>query len=442
MVCVFFLFHLTIGDSIITSPPKLWGHKSNVRTNGQIILSGGTNTHASDTIALLSAPTQLQCQLANTQTDCTNIPDCQACISSNNTDFIGCYNTSNPLSLSACNSSNGMFVPNANSACDLQFSCSRFKTCGECLSVDLAISMGCLWCECNERCVDTQQDCACGGARSVSNSSTPDVCYLEVCKLPSCKECTNHSHCQWLSIEIQRQPTNVNVIIVSRNPIKWGCYDQGIFDIIVKKLPQHANNSLEVCPLSCNQHTSCSTCVVAYSPSGGQLMCVWSSYQRECMTVDTIPLLCAEGQCGAIVSTVEQCPQPCSELTTCDTCLQDSQCLWLYDPLSHDISCVDVTEELVLNETFEIFYFECPICSSNCSIQGVCLPNLTCACDMGYIGSDCSVECLCNGHSYCANDTEAGRRDCLQCLHNTQVTLYMYVHVMHACTYCTVYVPN
>ena len=62
-----------------------------------------------------------------------------------------------------------------------------------------------------------------------------------------------------------------------------------------------------------------------------------------------------------------------------------------------------------------------PVCTNDCSGHGECVAPGNCSCDLGYIADDCGIECLCNGHSDCKNETEAGRRECLECLHNTQV---------------------
>ena len=82
-----------------------------------------------------------------------------------------------------------------------------------------------------------------------------------------------------------------------------------------------------------------------------------------------------------------------------------------------------------------------PVCIGNCSNHGVCiLPNV-CQCDLGYVGryywqlfnisskiclytyvgETCSVQCECNGHSDCVDDSIDGRAICIECLHNTQV---------------------
>ena len=80
-----------------------------------------------------------------------------------------------------------------------------------------------------------------------------------------------------------------------------------------------------------------------------------------------------------------------------------------------------------------------PICIGNCSNHGVCTSPHTCQCDLGYTGrnytgshlisvfcitgENCSVQCECNGHSNCVDDTVIGRATCLECLHNTQVVI-------------------
>ena len=57
-------------------------------------------------------------------------------------------------------------------------------------------------------------------------------------------------------------------------------------------------------------------------------------------------------------------------------------------------------------------------CFEDC-IHGKCSdgPDYKCICDLGWTGSDCSVDCGCHGHSQCEL---AGPGSCDQCQENTQ----------------------
>jgi multipile epidermal growth factor-like domains protein 8 len=56
-------------------------------------------------------------------------------------------------------------------------------------------------------------------------------------------------------------------------------------------------------------------------------------------------------------------------------------------------------------------------CNETC-INGICsnYPDYTCLCDLGWTGSDCSVNCGCNNHSTCRNGTKL----CDECKDNTE----------------------
>lgn len=59
-----------------------------------------------------------------------------------------------------------------------------------------------------------------------------------------------------------------------------------------------------------------------------------------------------------------------------------------------------------------------PVCHQGC-VKGSCVKPEHCQCDFGYVGKNCSVECLCNKHSNCKSVTETST--CLKCENNTTV---------------------
>ncbi|KAG0725000.1 Multiple epidermal growth factor-like domains protein 8 [Chionoecetes opilio] len=58
-----------------------------------------------------------------------------------------------------------------------------------------------------------------------------------------------------------------------------------------------------------------------------------------------------------------------------------------------------------------------PLCSQGC-LKGTCVRPNTCECNFGYVGANCSTECLCNGHSDCAGPLHL--TTCLHCHNNTR----------------------
>lgn len=57
-----------------------------------------------------------------------------------------------------------------------------------------------------------------------------------------------------------------------------------------------------------------------------------------------------------------------------------------------------------------------PVCLQGC-VRGQCIEPNVCLCDFGYVGSNCSIQCQCNGHSDCKSPDQLDT--CLDCRNNT-----------------------
>lgn len=57
-----------------------------------------------------------------------------------------------------------------------------------------------------------------------------------------------------------------------------------------------------------------------------------------------------------------------------------------------------------------------PVCTQGC-VRGKCIEPDLCLCDFGYVGSNCSIQCQCNGHSNCAGPDQLDT--CIRCHNNT-----------------------
>lgn len=51
-------------------------------------------------------------------------------------------------------------------------------------------------------------------------------------------------------------------------------------------------------------------------------------------------------------------------------------------------------------------------------VRGECIKPDVCRCGFGYVGSNCTIQCECNGHSDCAGPDRL--TECLSCQNNTQ----------------------
>ena len=67
-----------------------------------------------------------------------------------------------------------------------------------------------------------------------------------------------------------------------------------------------------------------------------------------------------------------------------------------------------------------------PVCPQGC-VYGRCTAPNTCTCNFGYVGTDCSLHCQCNGHSECEGPDQLSK--CLHCHNNTMVS-----HMLYACS--------
>lgn len=66
-----------------------------------------------------------------------------------------------------------------------------------------------------------------------------------------------------------------------------------------------------------------------------------------------------------------------------------------------------------------------PECHQGC-VHGRCVSPDVCECDFGWVGNNCSVQCLCNQHSNCQSVSQ--RKVCLECHNNTQVSQHSLTH--------------
>jgi len=103
-------------------------------------------------------------------------------------------------------------------------------------------------------------------------------------------------------------------------------------------------------------------------------------------------------------------------------CPQENECMNGHHSCdSTSEQCIDLDEgyRCQCREGYERSDTSCiPICSEGC-IHGTCKEPGKCVCNFGYVGTNCSFQCDCNGHSDCAGVDRLD--DCLDCKNNTMV---------------------
>ena len=72
------------------------------------------------------------------------------------------------------------------------------------------------------------------------------------------------------------------------------------------------------------------------------------------------------------------------------------------------------------NFAFELFLIKLLIIILGC-VRGKCIQPNKCECDFGYVGSNCSIQCQCNGHAQCESPDKLDK--CLDCQNNTMVSI-------------------
>ena len=380
--------------------PVRWGHVAVTNGRQQVILMGGMDGQPVDSINILHNANSL-CSLARTLSHCQIISDCIACINMTDSSLIACCPEAN-FSSETCQHQGGKPGENLLANSTINTNCASFTTCDACWRTDQARHLGCVWCVCenSSTCIPSS-DCSCNHG----NGSSLELCLLDACRYPSCENCLDDSSCSWLQHGIN------NATSVEDEFLEAGCYLTNITTEL------NTSTSIGTCPVPCNSWRSCGECVVSDSPLVGVSTCVWSTSSDVCMSQHNVPLLCAGGKCGAMATSPSQCLPTCAQRLSCQHCQTLPQCRWRAGGPGLD-ECVDIADSgQVQIENVP----ECPSCARSCSEHGHCLPTGHCECDLGYVGETCDVLCECNGHSYCANATEEGRKVCVQCQHNRQV---------------------
>ncbi|XP_062823192.1 multiple epidermal growth factor-like domains protein 8 [Anolis carolinensis] len=431
---------------------------------GRLFLSGGFDGVALGRMLSLSLPADPCLVFPSRQACNASSASCAwchgACLSADAADRQGCS-----LGSSSC-------FPTPRSADE----CRRLKTCSECLSQHpraMAHSLGipavpqCKWCtNCPEgACIGSAGSCTSENDCRINQREifVASNCSEISCEASDCAKCTASGKCMWTR---QFKRTGETRRILSVQPTyDWTCFSHSLLN--VSPMPVESSPPL-ACPTPCHNHSTCAECLSSKGADGGWQQCVWSVSLQQCMSPTYLPMRCAAGMCGRVLSGSESCAPSCARFQQCALCIQQPRCGWCglraengkgrcmeggrsgprpglaescgpkadwaFMSCAPENECLnghhDCNETQNCSDLPQGYQCTCkngytldnatglcrPVCEQGC-VNGTCAEPNACHCHFGYVGRNCSVECQCNKHSNCLG-VEA-QDQCLQCHNNT-----------------------
>ena len=325
-----------------------------------------------------------------------------------------------------------------------QRNCSSFDRCDECQAKwPNEEESSCSW---SKKCV-----------ASSNQTKTVDQCSKENCFAIDCEACRTKVGCTWAETGsifqcVPGENSDQNDLCAPKcssffecstclsssaseggfNECVWsvkkGCFSPaykavlctgGLCGLVLSK------NTSDYCPIKdCNNHTVCKNCLK-------NVQCGWCSIGD-----DSGDGVCVEGNlenpedkdgrkllevCDKTFETLKNVTVHSDFIWNFLTCPEENECL------NQHHSCNNVSEKCIDAS----IGFECqcadgyeandnegclPICPLGC-VHGRCFEPGKCQCDFGYVGSNCSIQCLCSGHSNCLGPDKL--TDCVECMNHT-----------------------
>lgn len=409
-----------------------------------IYLVGGLDNVALGDVTAIKLPHDL-CSLWQRKEKCRSFLGCSFCsvMKPDKKVTNHCYSSSKSFKES-CDYYNGTLITNNGVVCDYKWfsrrNCEHFKTCEECLAKWPSYSQEepvCKWCsDCsNKRCIFINQTC--GEDNKCKKLMHIDQCSNDSQLFPRCTKIGEIKNCSWTYETINSTYTTncqnfKTCLSCLTNDCRWStslreCISSvfqpllcagGICGLVLKK------KNLNQCPKPCNAYTQCATCLK-------NSYCGWCSVS---LGNDTGKGICTEGASYVITKNVS--------LSTCNNLLSRvlqteipvGNIQWNYFSCPEENECAnghhtcdqltEVCEDLpggfncFCAPGFKFNSFRCePVCSQGCR-NGKCIRPNECLCNFGYVGFDCGIQCLCNGHSNCAGPEKL--TECLKCHNNTK----------------------
>ena len=368
---------------------------------------------------------------------------------------------------------------NEGAACDDKWiaerNCSSFSTCGACLSQwPQEKTPSCQWCDGESSCGDEKKcsvvgtvECdkeeGCGGNKT-NDTQTDAQCSANSCLAFDCDNCKTKPNCDWVKVDNKHKCMTTQAIekkkleALTECPAKCDVYkdchqclsalsteggwDSCLWSTRLGKCMSPSYQPLfcsggvcglvlspeenEQCPESCETNHQCSKCLqtvhcgwCSLNSGDGDGVCVEGSLERpiqhhnhptdtcvfEYSTIRNISNTLVN---SSFEWNYVKCPQENECLNEHHNCNSKSE-RCVDRPQGYECQCAEGYKTGFSNECI-------PVCEKGC-IHGTCVEPNHCSCDFGYVGNNCSIQCLCNGHSDCGGPDRLD--ECLECKNNT-----------------------
>ncbi|XP_076271195.1 multiple EGF like domains 8 isoform X2 [Rhynchophorus ferrugineus] len=396
---------------------------------------GGWDIDTRTSVLKIELPMDV-CNLFSTKSSCLKVPGCGYCANKNGDEIVTQICHRNTLDCPLGSTGNTIRISNSGRICDSQSiagNCSSITDCATC-----SLSSGCVYCNGTNSCINSMDtECAaqvCPFSRCVATDCiqchqlvgcewrpsrrnceisvpTQDTLKIAECAAPcskfsSCSDCLKIEGCHW-STRLQE------CISSASQPVYCA---GGTCGLVLE-----SNNSSQ-CPEPCHTFKQCSGCL-RHAPCGwcaapgdrGKGVCAEGNSERpmkgSCKRVVEESMNLLEGEFSDLNMTYTW---------NYVTCPKENECAsGHHDCVNGSEICVDldVGFQCICGEGYKNGTKGCePVCPQGC-VRGRCVAPSKCECEFGYVGANCSIQCLCNGHSNCEGPDKLDI--CIECHNNT-----------------------
>ncbi|XP_030761458.1 multiple epidermal growth factor-like domains protein 8 isoform X2 [Sitophilus oryzae] len=422
-------------EKIGPHPKQTYAQAMTIEPDGDAAyVIGGWDIDTHTSVLKIELPMDI-CNLFSTKTTCLRVPGCGYCANKNGDDIVTQICHRNTLDCPLDSTGNTVRISNSGRICEGQYiggNCSSIKDCGTC-----SLSPGCVFCNGTDTCVN-----------SIDTECASQICPFRKCVATDCVQCHQLERCEWSYSRRICERTNTT----------------------------HEAHVIGQCPASCSTYQSCSDCLKIHGCHWSTRLheCLNSASQSVYCAGGTCGLVLESND-------PKQCPEPCNAFDQCSSCLRHGNCGWCAAPgdsgkgmcsegnserpMKGDCSKVveemgSLLEDFVDDQNYTWHYVTCPkenecanghhscangseicvdldygykcvcgegyklgstgcepVCPQGC-VRGRCVAPSKCECEFGYVGANCSIQCLCHGHSNCEGPDKLDH--CIKCHNNTK----------------------